>query len=130
MGVAALPNASASPKTPGSTSPSKEATSQSAAAIVYWSVVFLVRFLKKLVEYWFGGGTFSGIPDYIANHFTWHLFAAIQIWIFVLFLIYTSVADLNSRLGKGELVKMFFTRPPPAPQQCGVAPVAKQTRLS
>ena len=92
--------------------------------IVCWSVVFLVRFLEKLVEYWFGGGTVSGIPDYIANHFTWHRFAAIQIWIFVLFLIYTAVADLNSRLGKGEL-QMFFTRPPPAPQQCGVAPVAK-----
>ena len=28
----------------------------------------------------------GGIPDYIANHFTWHRFAAIQIWIFVLFL--------------------------------------------
>ena len=97
--------------------------------IVYWSVVFLVRFLEKLVEYWFGGGTVSGIPDYIANHFTWHRFAAIQIWIFVLFLIYTSVADLNARLGKGQLVKMFFTRSPAAPQQSEPVPVTKQTRL-
>jgi hypothetical protein len=97
--------------------------------IVYWSVVFVVRFLEKFVEYWFGGGTVSGIPDYIANHFTWHRFAAIQIWIFVLFLIYTSVADLNARLGKGELVKILFSRFPAAPQQSGVAPVAKQTLL-
>jgi hypothetical protein len=97
--------------------------------IVYWSVVFLVRFLEKLVEYWFGGGTVGGIPDYIANHFTWHRFAAIQIWIFVLFLIYTSVADLNARLGKGQLVKMFFTRSPVASQQSDVVPVTKQTRL-
>jgi hypothetical protein len=94
--------------------------------MVYWVVVFLVRFLEKLVEYWFSGGTFSGIPDYIANHFTWHRFAAIQIWIFVLFLIYTSVADLNARLGKGELVKMFFSRPPG--QSCP-APATKQTQL-
>jgi hypothetical protein len=43
-------------------------------------------------------------------HFTWHRFAAIQIWIFVLFLIYTSVAELNARLGNGKLVKIFFTR--------------------
>jgi hypothetical protein len=35
--------------------------------IVYWSVVFLVQFLEKLVEYWFGGGTIRGIPDYIAS---------------------------------------------------------------
>jgi hypothetical protein len=40
--------------------------------IVYWAVVFLVRFLEKLVEYLFAGGTLSGIPEYVATHFTWH----------------------------------------------------------
>jgi hypothetical protein len=78
--------------------------------LVYWAVVFLVRFLEKLVEYLFAGGTLSAIPEYVATHFTWHRFAAIQIWIFVLFLIYTSVEELNARLGDGELMKIFFTR--------------------
>jgi hypothetical protein len=77
--------------------------------IVYWAVVFLVRFLEKLVEYLFAGGTLSGISEYVATHFTWHRFAAIQIWIFVLFLIYTSVAELNVRLGDGEFMKILFT---------------------
>jgi hypothetical protein len=76
--------------------------------IVYWAVVFLVRFLEKLVEYLFAGGTLSGIPEYISTHFTWHRFAAIQIWIFVLFLIYTSIEELNARLGDDELMKIFF----------------------
>jgi len=76
---------------------------------VYWTVVFLVRFLEKLVEYLLSGGTFGGIPKYVTTHFTWHRFAAIQIWIFVLFLIYTSVRELNVRLGNGVLVKTFFT---------------------
>ena len=78
--------------------------------IVYWAVVFLVRFLEKLVEYLFAGGTLSRIPAYVATHFTWHRFAAIQIWIFVLFLIYTSVAELNARFFEGKLIKIFFTR--------------------
>jgi hypothetical protein len=78
--------------------------------LVYWLVVFLVRFLEKLVEYVIAGGTVSGIQDYVVTHFTWHRFAAIQIWIFVLFLIYTSVAELNARLGDGELMKIFFKR--------------------
>jgi hypothetical protein len=77
--------------------------------IVYWAVVFLVRFLEKLVEYLFAGGTLGGIPEYVATHFTWHRFAAIQIWIFVLFLVYTSLEELNARLGDGELMKIFFT---------------------
>ena len=78
--------------------------------LVYWAVVFLVRFLEKLVEYRLGGGTLSGIPEYVTAHFTWHRFAAIQIWIFVLFLIYTSIAELNAMLGQGELFRLIFTR--------------------
>ena len=76
---------------------------------LYWVVVFLVRFLEKLIEYLFAGGTFDGIPKYVTTHFTWHRFAAIQIWIFVLFLIYTSVSELNALLGDGVLRRMFFS---------------------
>jgi len=75
--------------------------------IVYWAVVFLVRFLENLVEYLHAGGKLSGIPEYVSTHFTWDRFAAIQIWIFALFLVYTSFAELNARLGHGELVKFF-----------------------
>jgi hypothetical protein len=89
---------------------------------IYWVAVFLVRFLEKLVEYFHGGGTITGIPEYVSTHFTWDRFAAIQIWIFVLFLVYTSVAELDARFGKGELMKAFFTAhssemksTPPAP---------------
>ena len=50
---------------------------------VYFAVVFVVRFLEKIIEYVFGGGTLAGIPQYVTEHFTWHRFAAIEIWIFV-----------------------------------------------
>ena len=75
---------------------------------IYWAVVFLVRFLEKLVEYLIHGGTLSGIPEYVTAHFTRHRFAAIQIWIFVLFLVYTSIVELNAVLGGGRLGKIFF----------------------
>jgi hypothetical protein len=51
--------------------------------VLYCAVVFLVRLLEKVVEYLFAGGTVTGIPAYITTHFSWHRFAAIQIWIFV-----------------------------------------------
>ena len=79
--------------------------------IVYWAVVFLVRFLEKLIEYLFAGGKLSRIPEYVSTHFTWDRFAAIQIWIFVLFLVYNSVAEMNARFGHGKLAKIFFTEP-------------------
>ena len=78
--------------------------------IIYCGVVFVVRFFEKLGKYWFAGGTFSGIPEYVAKHFSWNRFVAIQIWIFVLFLIYTIGAELNSLFGNGELLKVLFTR--------------------
>jgi len=82
--------------------------------VLYWAVVFLVRFLEKLIEFVFGGGTVTEIPAYITTHFTWHRFAAIQIWIFVLFLVYTSIVQLNAALGDGGLAKIFFTKGSPA----------------
>jgi hypothetical protein len=78
--------------------------------IVYATVVFLVRILEKIVEYSIGGGTIADIPDYVAHHFSWHFHAAVQIWIFVLFFIYTSVTGLDARLGRGELARIFFHR--------------------
>jgi hypothetical protein len=55
----------------------------------------------------------------VSTHFTWHRFAAIQIWIFVLFLVYTCGEELNARLGRGELMKLLFT---------GHSPEVKPTR--
>jgi hypothetical protein len=81
--------------------------------VIYTVVVFLVWVLEKIVEYWFGGGTIGGLPDYVANHFSWHWHAAVQIWIFVLFLIYTSVTELDARLGHGELTRILFSHRKP-----------------
>ncbi len=81
--------------------------------VVYWSVVFLARFLEKLAEYLLAGARIGNIPEYVTTHFTWHRFGAIQIWIFVLFLIYVTADELNTLFGHGELFKIFFTRPSP-----------------
>jgi len=75
----------------------------------YFAVVFVVRFLEKLIEYATHGGTFAGLPDYVATHFTWHRFLAIQIWVLVLFLIYTLITELNTLFGDGELYRILFT---------------------
>jgi hypothetical protein len=52
----------------------------------------------------------AGILNYVALHFSWHFHAAVQIWIFVLFLIDTSVTELDARLGEGELARILFSR--------------------
>ena len=77
---------------------------------VYWAVVFVARLLEGMAEYWIDGGAFGGTLNYLVTHFSWHRFVAIQIWIFVLFLVYTFITELNARLGEGELTRMVFGR--------------------
>ena len=76
---------------------------------IYFAVVFAVRFLEKLIEFLTHGGALRELPDYLATHFTWNRFFAIQLWILVLFLIYTFISELNMLFGDGELARILFT---------------------
>jgi len=76
---------------------------------IYFAVVCAVRFLEKLIEFLVHGGALRDLPDYVATHFTWDRFVAIQLWILVLFLIYTFISELNALFGDGELVRILFT---------------------
>ena len=42
--------------------------------------------------------------------FTWHRFAAIQIWLFTCFLIYVTAAEVSKALGPGKLKQLMFHR--------------------
>lgn len=76
---------------------------------IYFAVVCAVRFLEKLIEFLAHGGALREIPNYVATHFTWSQFFAIQLWILVLFLIYTFISELNTLFGGGELARILFT---------------------
>jgi len=49
--------------------------------------------------------------EHIFDAFSWPRFAATQLWIFVLFLLYVTASHLNDLVGDGELYKIFFKRP-------------------
>jgi hypothetical protein len=78
--------------------------------VIYWSVVFVARVLEQLIEYGIHNGTLNGVFRHMAMEFMWQRFAAIQIWIFVLFLIYTFLSELDTRLGEGALFRALFTK--------------------
>jgi hypothetical protein len=82
-------------------------------ALVYWAVVFVARLLEhfirfSLVEH---NPVSEFLPHMVAT-FSWHRFAAIQIWILVLFLIYVTASELNHLFGEGELGRVLFTHRP------------------
>src|ERR1700730_3710571 len=81
--------------------------------VVYWAVVFIARLLEHFVRYWLVEHNPPG--DFLSHMmatFSWHRFAAIQIWILVLFLIYVTASELNHLFGGGELRRLLFTHRP------------------
>ena len=82
-------------------------------AAFYWAIVFVARLLEHWIRFWLIEhhplGTF--LPHMVAT-FDWHRFIAIQLWIFVLFLIYETVTELNHLFGEGELWHLLVTSRP------------------
>jgi hypothetical protein len=80
--------------------------------LFYWAVVFVVRVLEHFIRFWLvehnpvGRGQFLG---HVAATFSWNRFAAIQIWILVLFLVFVTATEFNHLFGDGELWRILFT---------------------
>ena len=85
--------------------------------VFYWVAVFIARLLEHWIRFWLVEhhplGTF--VPHMIAT-FDWRRFVAIQLWIFVLFLIYETATELNLLFGEGELWRLLVgSRPSELP---------------
>src|SRR5215510_5914731 len=78
--------------------------------VFYWAIVFIARLLEHFIRFWLIEHNPIGefLPHMVAT-FSWHRFAAIQIWILVLFLIYVTASELNHLFGEGELGRVLFT---------------------
>jgi hypothetical protein len=72
--------------------------------IFYWAIVLIARLLEHWIKYLLAEhhplGTF--LPHLVAT-FSLDRFIAVQLWIFVLFLIYVTANEFNHLFGEGEL---------------------------
>src|SRR5215469_6466811 len=81
-------------------------------ALIYTLLVFIARLLEALIHFLIeegaiGSGTFI---RHELGTFSWPHFIAVQLWIFVFFLVYVAITELNKVFGEGELYKIFFKR--------------------
>jgi len=79
---------------------------------VYTVFVFVARLIEALIHYLIAGGVIGhgGFLEDLASNFSWHQFIAVQLWLFVLFLIYVTGSEVSGLVGDGELFKIFFIR--------------------
>ena len=76
---------------------------------VFYSLVVLVaRILEKILDVAFDAHSLGEIYHLVLADFTWHRFVAVQVWIFVCFLIYVTASELNALVGDGQLRRLFF----------------------
>jgi hypothetical protein len=81
--------------------------------VFYWAIVFIARLLEHFIRFWLiEHNPVSEFLPHMAATFSWHHFAAIQIWILVLFLVYVTASELNHLFGEGELGRVLFTHRP------------------
>jgi hypothetical protein len=81
--------------------------------VFYWAAVFIVRLLEHWVRYRFSGDyAFGGFVPHAIATFSWDRFIAIQLWIFVLFLVYVTASELNHLFGEGELWHILLASRP------------------
>jgi hypothetical protein len=81
--------------------------------VFYWAAVFIARLLEHWIEYLLSRDyVFGGFLKNEIAAFSWHRFIAVQLWIFVLFLVYVTASEFNRLFGHGELGRILFTYRP------------------
>jgi hypothetical protein len=68
----------------------------------------LFRFVEQLIHFSFDRAGFRVAFDDAVEAFTWHRFAAIQIWLFTCFLLYVTAVEVSKALGPGKLRQLIF----------------------
>ena len=76
--------------------------------IFYTVIVFIVRIAERFIHLAIDDRGFAVAFEAAVNDFTWRRFAAIQIWIFVCFLLYVTATEISYLLGEGQLFRLFF----------------------
>lgn len=81
--------------------------------IFYWAAVAIVRLIEHWIEYLLSRDyVFGGFLKHEMASFSWDRFTAVQLWIFVLFLVYVTASEFNRLFGHGELSRILFTYRP------------------
>ena len=75
---------------------------------MYCLFASIAHFLEVVIEDLVHGKPLS---DSVAE-FTWHRFLAIQIWLFVLFVVFVTAREFSALMGEGELRELLFRRRP------------------
>lgn len=76
--------------------------------IIYWLAAFLVRYVEHLIHFVGKYGDIAVANSRLLDEVIWPHFLIVQIWLFVLFLMYCTLRELIRVLGRERIRSMFF----------------------
>ena len=84
--------------------------------VFYSVIVFIARLLERFIHFAIVERNPPGeFLSFLTSAFSWHRFFAINLWIFVLFLIYVTATELGRLFGPGENSSAVLERAPLGP---------------
>ena len=76
--------------------------------MIYLAVAALVHYLERLVDFWRQAGSFVAGNEKLLAEIVWPHFWAIQIFLFVLILMYCTMHELTRVIGGDKVKRIFF----------------------
>ena len=76
--------------------------------LIYILAVFVVRYIEHITPFIAESGSVFAAHQELLHEVSWPRFWAIQIWLFVLFLVYALLHELVRQLGREATVRMIF----------------------
>jgi len=81
--------------------------------IIYFSAAFVVRYLEEFIHFYRLHHEIFGANRHLLDEVVWPHFWAIQIWLTVLLMIYTTMDELVRALGRDRMRELFLGVQPP-----------------
>ena len=78
--------------------------------VIYTLFVFLAQLLESVVRNMIQAGSFSAAFKAAGEEFIWAHLIFVQMWVFVLFLVYVTLVELREEFGGVPLAKVLFSR--------------------
>lgn len=75
---------------------------------IYSAFVCALRIAEEIVPHWISSGSFRAAIDHAVARISWQQVVALQLWLVVAMLLYSSLSELDRHFGEGSLRRAFF----------------------
>jgi len=80
-------------------------------AVFYLSAAFIVRYLEYLIPFVWEYRDLVLANSHMLNEVVWPHFLLVQVWLFVIFFVYSVITEFVRVLGRERVNGMFFGQP-------------------